>query len=134
MILKQLLENVATENEWQFDYGRQDHLNLGELEKSQIKLFVEPIGEDPKFNEYGQETMTYFGRFVLAISSDVDENYPKKYEDYIKEMKENQLPKIKTKLQCHGYQINQFRTLEAINIHDQNADGVLVNYNITLID
>ncbi|RZJ67688.1 MAG: hypothetical protein EOO50_05240 [Flavobacterium sp.] len=133
MTLKELFEDVANKR-WFFFYGRKDYQNLIELEKDVIGLFVEPIVEDPKFNEYGEATMTYSGRFLLAVHSDVDEEYDYKFETYIKPIKENQLPFILTALQCNSYKINQFRILEVINMEDMNVDGKLVSYNLTLID
>lgn len=134
MTLKQLFKTLADDAKWEFHYGREEYQNLNELELDKVGLFVDPITEDPKFSEYGQPTMAYFGRFLLLMNSDVDEDYPEKAENYIDKLKETELPIILAKLQCENYQINSFRILEAINIYDQNLDGLLVNYNVTLID
>lgn len=129
------LKNVAANAEWGFEYSRQDYQNLfDEIENNKPYLFVDPITIDSKFSDSGNEKKTYSGKFMLLLSSDVDESYSDKYNDYIKPLLDTNLQILKDELACTDYQIQYFRTLEVINLFDQNLDGVLVNYSCLLIE
>ena len=67
------LKNIAEENDWQFEYGRQDYLNLyDDVEADKTYLFADPIQTDSQFSDAGNETLTYSGKLFLVMSSDVD--------------------------------------------------------------
>ena len=129
----EFLKNLATENEWHFEYGRQDYQNLAQLSGDTVGLFVDPIVIDSRFSDSGNESQSFSGKLMFLINSDVDDFYQEKYVE-IKTKISNELQKLKDGLACSEYQINSFRTMEVINLFDQNYDGWLVNYNVTLID
>jgi len=129
------LKNIATENNWKFEYSRADYQNLvDEIEKNEIALFVDPIQIDSKFSDSGNETKTFTGKLMLLFSSDVDESYSDKYNDYLKPLLDDNLEIIKERFACSDYQIIMFRTVEVVNLFDHNLDGVLVNYQALLTD
>ena len=128
-------KNLAEINGWHFEYSREDFQNLIDEENdNKVFLFVDPIVTDSKFSDVGNETITYSGKFMILLNSDIDEDYKEKVEHYINVVKTEYLQVIKDELACDEYQINSFKTLEVINLFDQNLDGVLVNYSITLLD
>lgn len=128
-------KNIATANNWGFEYSRADYQNLiGDIENNKVYLFVDPITIDSKFSDTNNETFTYSGKFMLLLSSDVDEEYSDKYNDYLKPLFNDNLKALKDELGCSDYQINSFRIMEIINLFDENLDGLLINYSFTLID
>ena len=126
---------IADTNGWGFEYGRADYQNLErEIEANKVYLFADPIIIDSKFSDLGSETLSYSGQFMLLLSSDVDEAYEDKYNDYIKPLLTDGLQILKDDMACSDYQITTFRVIEVINLFDQNFDGVLVSYSVTLED
>ncbi len=76
----EFLNNMALLNDWVFEYSRADYQNLyDEMDNGKIHLFVDPIVIDSSFSDSGNETKTYSGKFMLLLSSDVDEDYSTKY-------------------------------------------------------
>lgn len=135
--MKDYFQNLAEEQGWFFEYSREDYQNLVEVPlngKPSVALFVDPIIEDSKFSEIGNETKTYSGKLLLLVNSDVDESYQDKSENHIEVLKTEYLQNLKNDLACSNYQVNSFRTQEIINLFDQNFDGLLVTYSCTLID
>jgi hypothetical protein len=128
-------KNIAVANGWGFEYSRADYQNLNEdIEAGKVYLFLDPIQTESKFTETGNETLTYTGKLMLLLSSDVDEEYIDKYNDYIKPLFKFNLQAIKDELACDDYQINSFKSTEIINLFDANLDGILINYTITQLD
>ncbi|PZR20885.1 MAG: hypothetical protein DI539_09440 [Flavobacterium psychrophilum] len=129
------LKNISENNGWGWVYGRSDYQNLeNDMEAEKVYLFCDPIITDSKFSDAGNESLFYSGRFMMLLSSDIDEGYEDKYQHYIKPIINSQLKKLKDEFACSDYQITVFQTIEVININDVNGDGVLVNYNASLID
>lgn len=131
----EFLKEIAENNDFVFEYSRSDYQNLyNGMEISKIHLFVDPITIDSQFSDTGHETKTYTGKFMLLVSSDVDEDYKTKYNDHIKPLITDSTQIIKDSILCSDHEINKFQTVEVINLFDVNLDGVLVNYSITIID
>lgn len=129
------LKNIAEENDWQFEYARQDYLNLyNDVESGKVYMMVEPITSDSSFSDAGNETLTYSGKLFLVMSSDVDEEYSDKYEQYIKPLFSNVRNLLIGAFACSNYDLKVFKTTEVINLFDQNLDGLLINYSATQID
>ncbi|WP_456867080.1 hypothetical protein [Galbibacter sp. BG1] len=135
------MKNIAQSNNWEFIYGRQDYQNVEDIydkiDDNKVNLFLDSVVIDIAFSESGVESNTYSGRFMLLLSSDVDEEYDgeesSKYQSYIKPLITNHLNNIKSVLSCGDYEINTFRATEVINLFDGNYDGIIVNYNISEI-
>ncbi|KIO50956.1 hypothetical protein [Flavobacterium hibernum] len=130
-----ILKNIASDNDWVFEYAPSDYQNLyNKATTEKVHLFIDPITIESRFSDSGNETQTFSGYFMLLFSSDVDEEYTTKYETYIKPLITTSTQAIKDSLLCSDLQINKFQSTEVINRFDFNLDGILVNYNITLID
>ncbi|MEC4048771.1 hypothetical protein OX284_004960 [Flavobacterium sp. SUN046] len=126
-----LLKNIADDNNWFFEYSRKDYQNLYDgMEIEKVHLFVDPITVDSKFSDSGHETFTYSGQLMLLVSSDVDQTYQDKYLTLIKPLIQTASQDLKNALICSDFELVKFTTLEAINIFDQNLDGVLITYSI----
>lgn len=130
----EIFKQIAEDNDWIFEYSRPDYQNLNELEQNQIGFFLDPFVTDSKFTDSGNETQSFSGRFMLLVNSDVDESYQDKFTNHIEPLKKVQLQLIKDEISCSNLEIISFKTLEIINLYDQNLDGILVNYNISLIE
>lgn len=130
------LKTIAESNGWVFEYARTDYQNLYNLETSggTVHLFCDPIVSDSKFSDSGVETISYSGKLMLLLSSDIDESYSDKYNDYIKPLVAGATQTLKDGILCSDYEINKFQTTEIINLFDFNMDGILVNYSITILD
>ena len=129
------LKAFAESQDWGFEYSRADYQNLyDDIEKNKIYLFVDPISTDSQFSDTGNETITYSGKMMLLMSSDVDEQYNDKYNSYIKPLFDNSLQAFKDDIACSIMQVNSLKTTEIVNLFDQNMDGLMINYSITLLD
>ena len=129
------LKNIAENNDWVFEYSRQDYQNLiQDIEEDKLYLFVDPITTDTAFSDAGNETLTYSGKIMLLLSSDVDEEYSDKYAQYIQPLISGAGATLKSAFSCSDYQINQWKQLEVINLLDDNLDGLMITYSATLID
>lgn len=129
----EFLKLLADNNEWVFEYSRTDYQNLFEvMEQNKLHLFVDPIVIDSTFSDSGFETKSYNGKLMILLSSDLDETYSDKYNNYIKPIIEQSVELLKGNLICSDYEINKFSSTEIVNLFDSNLDGVLINYNITI--
>ena len=133
--MKEKLQQIASSNNWAFDYGRDDFSNLERVEDKEFYLFLDPLEELVSFDDSQEVGRTYNGRLLLLMVSDFDRVYDDQegnnasegtYERYIKRCKE-EVMKI-AKAFCWEYDILQWRMLEVINLYDTNFDGVLVNF------
>lgn len=129
----EILQQIALNNDYIFSYARQDFQNLyDEMTTDKIHLFVDPITQDTSFSDAGTETNTYSGKFMLLVSSDIDEDYEQKYTNNIKPLMVDAVQAIKNELICGEVTINKFTQVEVINLFDFNLDGILITYSITL--
>lgn len=125
-------KNIARENNWGFEYSRPDYQNLyDDVENDKVYLFLDPITTDSKFSDSGNETKSYSGKLMLLMSSDVDEEYSDKYIKYIKPLFEDARNILIDGFACSDFEINLFKTLEVINLFDQNMDGLMITYSVT---
>ncbi|RAK21615.1 hypothetical protein B0I03_10547 [Flavobacterium aquaticum] len=131
----EFLKNLAEDNDWVFEYSRSDYQNLyDEMTNDKIHLFVDPITTSSSFSDSGFEEKSSYGKLMILVSSDVDEDYKQKYDNHIKPIIDGALQVLKDTLVCADANIQKFETIEVINLFDFNLDGVLVNYNVILND
>ena len=131
----EFLKNTAEDNVWIFEYSRSDYQNLyDEMTNDKIHLFVDPITTVSSFSDSGVETKSAYGKLMILVSSDVDEDYQQKYDTNIKPLIDGALQVLKDTLVCSIYDIQKFETIEVINLFDFNLDGLLINYNVVLND
>ncbi|MBC5836783.1 hypothetical protein [Flavobacterium muglaense] len=131
----ELLQTLAINNEWVFEYSKSDYQNLyDDMTTDKVHLFIDPITIDTSFSDAGVETHTYSGKLMLLVSSDVDEDYKDKYINNIKPLMNEASTILKNALVCADATINKFTQVEVINLFDFNLDGLLITYSITLIE
>jgi len=131
-----VLKDLAVSLGWTFSYGNRANHNLirSSLDDNQIYLLLDPVRTSQPSDEFGGEKETVFtGNFILGIQSTIDKTYEEKYEDNIKPLKNNELPKIKNLLNCGDYQLNGWSFFEDINLYDTNLDGLVVTYSIAIL-
>ena len=137
--MKERIQQIAEAHGWHFDYGRADFHNLSVEVRAEFYLFLDPLEELVTFNDFnGVQARTYSGRFMISRNSDFDRVYDAqqggdvkdgKYEQYIKPCKERAM-EVAYAL-CPEFGINQWRMIEAINVYDDNFDGVIVVFQLT---
>lgn len=135
MDVKDKLESIAISYGWRFVHARRDYANLTDALQfvtdavegygvGETILFLDPVIEDLSKTE----STGYSGNFMILTISDLDMSYEDKHTKFIKPLKEV-LVGFKNKLRC-TYQINQFRSIEVINVFDINADGLSVQFSL----
>lgn len=135
--MKEILEALAAAQGWIFDYGRADYHNLfnGIDNKGVTHVFLDPVERSKKRDDNGTvESLTYSGSFMMLYSSDIDEEgYNKRYLDYIKPIIDSQVEIVETELICNQEAtIEEWKELEVINLFDQNLDGIVITYRISI--
>ncbi len=91
--------------------------------------------EVKKRNDSGEiESFVYSGSFMLLYSSDIDEkSYNDRYVKYIKPIIDSQIEIIENDLICEQEAtIEEWKEVEVINLFDQNFDGILVTYRVSI--
>lgn len=132
-----ILEQFCNDNNFPFVYARRDFANLyDEIEQKLIPhFFLDPVVIESSENDMGvTENETHSGSFMILVSSDIDElSYNDRYQKYIKPLIATSTDSLKDFLRCNfNLTINQWRTVEVINVFDYNFDGIIVNYNVTI--
>lgn len=123
-----LLKSIAENNDWVFEYGREDFLNLNNnMEPNKIYLFVQPIEIDSRFSDVGIESQTFNVKLMLVIPSNLSETYQFRYENYIKPLLDDSKKLIIDGINCNNLDIQFLKTIEVINYFDFNADGLIIN-------
>lgn len=133
----EILKAIAAANGWVFEYGRRDFQNLhDETEQKGVSyLFVDPIEISKNRSDSGQvESITSGGSLMLLYSSDIDEeSYEYRYENYIKPIINTQIEIIEDNLICEQEaSLEEWKTVEVINMFDFNLDGILLTYRLTI--
>lgn len=132
--MKELLESVATSNNWGFSYGREDFHNLYKgLNVNTPLMFLDPIISDDDINERGRtESINWSGQFLISVSSKISEkDYETRYAKYIKPIAAPAVKLIKDFFKCQNdYSIIKWRATEVINSGDFNADGLAISFLI----
>ena len=68
--MKEKLQQIASSNNWAFDYGRDDFSNLERVEDKEFYLFLDPLEELVSFDDSQEVGRTYNGRLLLLMVSD----------------------------------------------------------------
>lgn len=129
-------KTIAEQENWIFDYARRDFQNLAnELgDPEQIFLFLDPVTFTTEFGDYNEiDLRIYTSSFLLLVNSDFDELYSEKYETRIRPIIDTAITKIKDQIYCNNkLTIESWRTTEIVNLFDQNLDGIIVNFVISI--
>lgn len=135
MEVKAKLKEIALANGWRFKYARRDYANLidatafisdemRDAGAGETVLFLDPVVR--KSEDIG---MRYTGNFMILVSSDLDDDYDQRTEKYIDPLISKVMEDMKQKLRC-TYDIDEWRSIEVINVFDFNADGLSVSFNL----
>lgn len=129
----EILKLISENKDWIFQYGRRDFANLyDEMPNGKVHIFLDPVRIENEFDEFDVlDTMNYTGTLMLVVSSEFDQDYLTKYVENIKPLIDGAGKELLDSLACHpDYSINQWSSLEVINILDYGFDGLLITYNV----
>jgi hypothetical protein len=135
MEVKEKLKEIALANGWRFKYARRDYQNLidatafisdemRDAGNGETVLFLDPVVR--KSEDLG---MRYTGNFMVLKSSNLDEGYEDRAEVNIDPLIQKVMVEMKNKLRCI-YSIDNWTSIEVINVFDFNADGLSVAFNL----
>lgn len=133
----EFLKAISEVRGWPFDYGRSDFHNLfNEPEqKNTVHLFLDPVKVSEEENDSGvTEDITFTGSFMIAYSSDIDEeSYEDRYLKYMKPLMKDGEKYVKESLRCtYEPSFDMWEYTEVINALDYNFDGILVKYKVSV--
>ena len=141
MDLVTVLEDYCTSLGWGFSYGNKSNNNLlQDLVAGKVYLILDPVRESEGISQFGGDGVsTFTGSFMLVVLSDLDNVYhtqldvPREQGKYVKNilpLKEN-LKVLKGLIDCSEMVRSNWSIVDAIDVLDENMDGVIVTYTIT---
>lgn len=105
---------------------------------NRIYFLLDPITRNKSFSEFGGTgAVTFTGAFLLATESTLDKTYDGsdgKYKTKILPILKTQLTKLEDKINCSAYEIKNWEVVDAIDVLDINFDGVLVTFNLQILE
>lgn len=136
MDIKNFLENFATTKSWRFTHARRDYQNLHDVlafvgdevegfEDNETCIFLDPVTR----SKSSTDSIVYTGNFMVLTKSNFDMTYKDRFDTYIKPALDIINDELYNALRCE-FDINQWSTVEVINMFDFNADGVNVQFNL----
>lgn len=135
MGIDKALETIAVVNGFEFVHARRDYQNLMAatqfvedglegLEVGETVLFLDPVSIKTV-----KDGKLYSGNFMIITKSDLDDSYESKREKYIEPLKVI-LDKAYRSLSGCQFDINDWTSIEVINVFDFNGDGMSVRFNV----
>ncbi|PHQ27859.1 hypothetical protein [Leeuwenhoekiella nanhaiensis] len=135
MDFKTFLENTAIAKGWRFIHARRDYQNLTDVleffnqelesfEDNETGIFLDPVTTQRE-----ADGIRYTGSFMVLTHADLDMPYAEKYDKFIVPAKEFVNQELWNKMKC-DFDVTTWTTIEVINIHDFNGDGVSVQFNL----
>jgi hypothetical protein len=140
------LQDYATSKGWHYSYGRKSNLNLlsarTKLANDKIYLLHEASPRRPEKNKTGTAmgSILFTGHFFLVVKSTMDMPYlNEKGNDEANSKYVKNIEPLLTLWQgmfnyligCEGeLDILLFEAIDAVNILDENRDGILVSYQV----
>ncbi len=127
---------------WKFSYGNTANRNLLStgFETDKLYFLLDTITRDKDFGEFGGTgDVEFSGNFMLAKKSDLDNVYDNqkevdytdgKYEKNIRPIIETDLVTFEDYVNCSDYEITEWSFIDAINVLDENLDGVIVTFTV----
>jgi len=134
------LQELATEREWFWNYGRMEWQNLIDLSDDTDKPFDDKqkcllgLWHDTEdvLNEYGGfEGENIKGGVILCVRSAIyDKDQNVKYEKHVKGLKAL-LRSLRSDINdCDYFRVKSWKMVEVYDNLDTNLDGMKVTYNI----
>ena len=145
MSLVEKLREISESLGWVFYYGRKDFQNLIETDAERDNknyFFLDPVKRTPIYSDTGVRTgvIEYTGYFMILTKSDFDQMYDGQNEldidngrwrEHIKTKIDSIYAEFENVFYCNDdLQVVSMTMTDAINVFDDNLDGVLVNYKI----
>lgn len=139
-----ILQDYAQAKGWIYSYGRKANLNLltasTQLDNEKIYLLHEPSPRRPEMNSTGSGIKGYLftGTIFLMVKSEKDMPYftevgndecRSKYVLYIEPLLE-EWRKMVAGLSCDGLDILSFEAIDAVDVFDENRDGLIISYQV----
>lgn len=141
-----VLQEYCNANSIKFEYGNKANLNLlsSDLLIDKVYCLLDPVKRISIKNKIGNKIIghTFVGNFMLLKKSTPDMPYftevgnselRSKYVLNIEPLL-NLAVKIQNNFICSEIEINQFETIDAVDILDINKDGIVVSFNITIYE
>jgi|SRR5690625_3186477 len=136
MNLKEKFKQLAEDRGWRFVYARRDYQNLHEVTdfisdqmqeagQGETVLFLDPIVR--RREDVGQ--VRHSGNFMVLTQSDLDDSYDDRTKNYIDPLINDVMGGLANELRC-DFDIDEWVSIELINIFDFNADGISVRFNL----
>ena len=141
MEIVQLIKDICTTNDWSFNYGSGDWLNLSDSKSEFRKPFSDrkihallyTVSSNITFNDFGgEDNTTHNCILLLGVSSNFnDKDYNKKYEENLKPLLESKLSILKDGLNSCEYKLSGSMSVkEFSNLMDNNLDGLNLEFTI----
>lgn len=136
-----ILQDIATEKELEYHYGKKAALNLldGDLDNTKIFLLHEFTNRKSEYNTSGTRIAAYIyeGKFFLVKHSDYDQQYfREKGQEETSKYTMNIEPlltvfsEIGNTMACAGLDVTQWDNIDVTDALDANMDGILCTYRI----
>lgn len=136
-----ILQDLATSNNIQYEYGKKAALNLldGTLDADKIFMLHEFTNRKSEYNDSGTRIVAanYEGKFFLVKHSDYDQHYfaergseqTSKYTTNIEPLL-TVFATLGNALACECYDVQQWSNIDVTDALDANMDGLLCTYKI----
>lgn len=139
-MIVQVLEQIAIDLGWTFNYGSTAWQNLSdfyddtEKEEQQVHSLLFYVDREKKFNEYGAELpqKNYSGELWIAVRSDIgDVDYNTKFKDRIYPLLAAEADRLCSGLNaCEGWSWVDWKMIEIHNELDTNIDGWKIKFKV----
>lgn len=143
--LIEILQEVCDLNNLFFVYGKKQVLNLldnrNKLNSSKIYLMLDVFKRKPQLTNGGKTIAnTFTGSFFLVVNSNLDMPVYSEMANDVARSKyiQNILPllqiqeKIQKGFSCSGIEIQQFDSVDCFDVFDNNKDGIVIDFSITI--
>lgn len=142
----EVFSGYCDELEWNFSYGNAANLNLlrSNALTDDVYFLLDPVTRVKEKGQYGGTGLvTFNGSFMVVVKSTLDNVYHNqkevnssdgKYEKNIKPLLTDGLDSLESLIDCSEYQINNWSIIDVINALDVNLDGVIVTFEIQILD
>jgi len=130
-----IIENVCNDLGYQFHYGNKSHLNLidqnGALEPDKTHLLLFPVTRG-KFDD-NESKRNVTGNFFFVVPDEFAQDYFNNTNDKFTTKIEPLIIELDT-LQnaldfCSNITLNQFQSVEVVDVLDANLSGFWVTFN-----
>lgn len=140
------LQEYCNANGISYHYGRKASLNLLTTDQLEDKVYLlheaSPRRANMNTTKTRIESFTFIGKFFLMVKSTIDMPYfnekqegdsNSKYTNNIEPLL-NMFQDIGNSFGCTDFEVEQWESIDVVNVFDANRDGVLVTYTVKGFD